>query len=398
MPCRHRLLPLCAAAALLVDASLAAQSPTLLRLRNTAGVDRLVVDSAGGLVVSGKAPNPDPQFAWALYDAQLSWDPTKGAFRAGLSGTHWSDANRGFGSVATGSGTIASGYTSTALGSSTTASGAVSTAMGERSTASGRGSTATGERTVASGHASTAMGYYTEASGWGATATGSNTTASGQSSTAMGSNTKALGDRTTAMGRHASTNGMAGSFVYGDNSTSSDLAADAQNQVSFRAAGGYRLFTTSAMTVGAVLHPGQGSWSTLSDRNRKAAFLRVDGEDILTRILAVPITTWRYITEEDRTVRHIGPMAQDWHAAFGLSSDSLTINSGDFDGVNLAAVQALTTRTDSLLGADVLMAARLRALETENATLHDAVSALSQRNARLEERLERLERAAAPLP
>jgi hypothetical protein len=44
-------------------------------------------------------------------------------------------------------------------------------------------------------------------------------------------------------------------------------------------------------------------------------------------------------------VRHIGPVAQDWHAAFPLNDDSTRINMSDFDGVNLAAAQAIEART-----------------------------------------------------
>jgi trimeric autotransporter adhesin len=392
-----RLLPLFAAATLLTGVSLEAQSPMLLRLRNAAAVDRLVVDSAGGLAVSGAdgsggIPASGP-------GTRMMWYPGKAAFRAGsVTGLEWDHANVGPYSIATGYTTTASGAVSTASGYGTNATGSASTAMGSSTTASGQYSTATGWWSRASGLAATAMGNSTTASGHASTAMGGSTTASQEGSTAMGWHTTASGQYSTAMGRYASTNGMSGAFVYGDWSTVNVLNASAQNEVSFRAAGGFRLFTTNTMTTGAVLHPGQASWSTLSDRNRKAALLHVEGEEILTRIRDVPVSTWIYADQPDASVRHIGPMAQDWHAAFGFSADSLTINSGDFDGVNLAAVQALTTRTDLLRNADAEQAQRIRSLEEEKASLLAAVSALQARNARLEARLERLERAAGPTP
>jgi trimeric autotransporter adhesin len=98
---------------------------------------------------------------------------------------------------------------------------------------------------------------------------------------------------------------------------------------------------------------------------------------VLSRIRALPVTTWRYIGEEDRAVRHIGPMAQDWHRAFGFSRDDTTINMSDFDGVNLAAIQALERRSTA-------QAEEIRALRAENAELRAA-------GARTEERLRRLE-------
>jgi hypothetical protein len=62
----------------------------------------------------------------------------------------------------------------------------------------------------------------------------------------------------------------------------------------------------------------------------------LDGEEVLLRLRSVPVTTWNYLTQ-DRTIRHIGPMAQDFHAAFGLGESELLINTVDIDGVNMAA-------------------------------------------------------------
>ncbi len=45
----------------------------------------------------------------------------------------------------------------------------------------------------------------------------------------MGDNTTASGNFTTAMGRNASTNGLSGSFVYGDATTSGIVNATAAN-------------------------------------------------------------------------------------------------------------------------------------------------------------------------
>ena len=66
---------------------------------------------------------------------------------------------------------------------------------------------------------------------------------------------------------------------------------------------------------------------------------------------------------------HIGPMAQDWQRAFGLSADATTINMSDLDGVNLAGVKALDARTTA-------QAERIRQLEAEVAELRQMVQAL----------------------
>jgi trimeric autotransporter adhesin len=359
---RARGLLLLSAAGLLAGAPLPAQSDTLLSLASTGG-DRLVVDSAGGIVAygtldTGAIPASGP-------GVRMMWYPGKAAFRAGSAGSHWNDASVGTYSTATGYETKASGTSSTAMGASTTASGFASTAMGASTTASGSSSTAMGASTTASGDRSTAMGNITTASGWYSTAMGASTTASGHYS--------------TAMGHRVSTNGQEGSFVYGDNSTITVMNATVANQFSVRAAGGVRFFTNSGLTAGATLAPGGGSWSAVSDRARKEHVLAVDGEEVLARIRTLPLATWRYIAEEDRSVRHMGPMAQDWHRAFGFSSDSLTINSGDLDGVNLAGVQALDARTEALRGENERLRGRVDALDAENAALRARLDAIERR-------------------
>lgn len=67
---------------------------------------------------------------------------------------------------------------------------------------------------------------------------------------------------------------------------------------------------------------------------------RVDGHDILERVAAIPVSTWSYLWDEG-SVSHIGPMAQDFYAAFGLGVDDRHINPADGQGVALAAIQAL---------------------------------------------------------
>ena len=69
------------------------------------------------------------------------------------------------------------------------------------------------------------------------------------------------------------------------------------------------------------------------------ADLIVDGRQVLLALSAIPIETWSFKTE-DPAVRHIGPMAQDFKAAFTVGSDDKRINSLDADGVALAANQA----------------------------------------------------------
>jgi trimeric autotransporter adhesin len=193
--------------------------------------------------------------------------------------------------------------------------------------------------------------------------TGTPTGGGGTGSVAIGHFVEALADNSLALGNRVSTGSFLGAMVFGDRSVTSGspVIATANNQFAVRAAGGYRLHTNSSLTSGVFMNAGGSTWSAISDRARKENFASVDGEDVLARLREVPVSSWNYIAE-GREVRHVGPMSQDWHAAFGLNDDPLTINQGDFDGVNLAAIQALDGRTEA-------QAARIRALEAENAEL-----------------------------
>jgi hypothetical protein len=412
-----------------VPAGLHAQADILLELNNSAALPRMVVDSGGGLLVAGNTNRGTIPSTGA--GTRLMWYPRKAAFRVGnVSGTQWDDANIGlysfgagfsatasaYGAIALGVSANASDVYAVAIGRSTVASGNDAVALGSLTTASGDHSFAVGDQTVASnnfaaafGSGSVASGFYALAGGQGSIASGDASLAYGWDAYASGSESIALGFRTYAsgtssvvIGSYASSNAKAGAIVLADNSVTDSIKATANNQFSVRAAGGVRMFTNGTLTAGMTMAAGGSSWNAVSDRHRKEAFLAVDGEDVLSRIARLPISTWRYIAEEDRTVRHIGPMAQDWRIAFGFSSDSTTINTGDLDGVNLAAAQALTARTDALRADAATLRSRVGLLETERDGLRAEIEVLRRDNAALRDaaletgrRLERLERALA---
>ena len=339
-------------------------------------VDQTSVD---GLVSNGAAGSGTIPATGA--GTRLMWYPGKAAFRAGgVVGTHWDDASIGPYSTAIGRNTTANGDFSVATGLGTTASGGNSTAMGYNTTASGFTSTAMGVHTTASSSSSTAMGNQTTASGFASTATGVYTTASGQHSTAMGYTTTASGNNSTAMGYHASTTDAGGTarygtFVWGDASTISLVRPTADNQFVARASGGVTFFSNSATSTGVSLTAGGGSWASVSDRASKTDFDAVDGDTILNRLATLPVESWQY-RDDASGRRYIGPVAQDFHAAFGLGDDK-TIATLDVDGVTLAAVKALEQRT--------------RDLQTENAALRDQLMLRDQAQEQLLRRLERLE-------
>src|SRR5262249_40465054 len=77
-----------------------------------------------------------------------------------------------------------------------------------------------------------------------------------------------------------------------------------------------------------------------SDRNQKKNIVPVDSAAILNQVNRLPIESWTY-RDEPSEVRHLGPMAQDFRATFGLGDDDRTYYSVDAQGVALAAIQGL---------------------------------------------------------
>jgi len=194
--------------------------------------------------------------------------------------------------------------------------------------------TASAERsTVSGGSSNTASDDYATVSG------GVSNTASGHASAVPGgSNNLAAGNYAFAAGNKAHADHH-GAFVWGD-STPADVASSADDQFTARSVGGVRFFTNTALTAGVQVAAGGGSWSSISDRNVKENVEPVDSRAVLDRLAAMPVATWNYKSQE-RSIRHIGPMAQDFHAAFGVGETDTHITAVDADGVALAAIQGL---------------------------------------------------------
>ena len=95
---------------------------------------------------------------------------------------------------------------------------------------------------------------------------------------------------------------------------------------------------TDALATGSLL---------TSSADVKEAMVRADTDEVLRRLSALPISIWSYRDAGEAT-RHIGPMAQDFAAAFGVGRSDRYINSIDAIGVTMAAVQALETRVREL--------------------------------------------------
>lgn len=83
-----------------------------------------------------------------------------------------------------------------------------------------------------------------------------------------------------------------------------------------------------------------------SDRNAKENFMAVDPQQVLEKVAALPVSEWNYKKVAPQE-KHLGPVAQDFHAAFGLNGDDDThIFASDESGVALAAIKALNEKVD----------------------------------------------------
>lgn len=387
----------------LVAVSLSIAAPTIHAQTDSAlavssgGVSLLRVNTDGGFVLRGLETGAVIPATGA--GVRLMWHPTKHAFRAGIvnsfGAAYWDEVNIGASSAAMGENTRASGSNSFAMGLATTASGSESVALGNNGTASAArafafngtasavGAVAIGSGAQATGDDALAMGPSSIAGGLASIVIGPSI-ANGNFGVAIGLQNSASGQFSVAIGKNARTANRQGSLVLGDGCagfSSDSVYPTANNQFVARGCGGIKMYTNQNLTAGVEVAAGGSGWSAISDVNRKANFKIVDGEDLLQRVQRVPVSTWNY-KAQDPTIRHLGPMAQDLFAAFQIGESNLMINSIDIDGVNLAGVQALATRTDSL--------------RSQVKTLTADKAALESRVLQLEARLQRIEAALAP--
>ena len=258
-----------------------------------------------------------------------------------IAGGFFNTASMGYSTTGGGNNNRADGIYSTVGG------GLVNTANGDYSTVGGGHSdAATGDRsTVGGGELNTASGDYSTVGG------GQNNIAYGTHATVPGGYlNSAAGAYSFAAGRSAKvrdfvqvgggdTDGDEGTFVWAD-ATGANFTSDAPNRFLVRASQGTAIYSNAALTAGVSLAPGAGAWSAVSDKNFKENFAVVDVRELLERLAAIPITTWNYQSQED-SIRHIGPMGQDFFTAFGVGEVETRISTIDADGVALAAIQGL---------------------------------------------------------
>lgn len=73
----------------------------------------------------------------------------------------------------------------------------------------------------------------------------------------------------------------------------------------------------------------------------------VSCDEVLARLMELPVSTWTYGWDHD-SVKHLGPMAQDFARAFGLGDSDRRIDMIDAAGVLMASLQAMHKRVVAL--------------------------------------------------
>jgi len=320
------------------------------------------------------------------------------------------------GTTALGDTAWATGEASTALGQLSAASSYGSIALGFSAKASGANSTALGSESQASGGASVALGFSAKASGsYSTVAGGSGNSAAGDYSFAAGSQACATNAGAFVWADTQNTNFCS--------TTTNEFSIRAQNGVRIQADKGIHLnaadeplivrdwdafaanapaskagigrwglfmeptrltigipsndvpnryfqiakYSTNGAATQLVLVDQAGNLTAAgtltgsSDRNAKEHFNAVNSCDVLARVAAMPVSEWNY--KSDPATRHIGPMAQDFYAAFSVGMDDRHISMVDADGVALAAIKGLNQKLNEKDAEIQELKARLDKLE-----------------------------------
>ena len=238
----------------------------------------------------------------------------------------------------------------------------------------GSANTGIGDRAllnVSVGYDNTAVGMqalYQNTTGYQNTAIGEDALINNQTggqNTAVGCQAlfqNGFGNNNIAIGYNAGyvyTNGNSNCIVIGNN------GVDTDNGIIRIGNSGVQTATYLAGTVYGT------AFTVSSDRNAKENFTFVNPRDVLAKVAALPVTEWNYKTDT-KGEKHVGPMAQDFHSAFGLNgADDTHISVSDEGGVALAAIQGLNQRGEE-------KDAEIQQLKSQNVTLAKQLQALEQ--------------------
>lgn len=306
---------------------------------DTLAGDKFVLGSDGSLLARGKyLTGPLPMTGAGM---RMMWYPARGAFRAGnATSTEWDSLNVDDYTFAFGNQVTASGYGSFAMGDQVTVTSTVGVGFGSAVRVFGTAAFSAGASNVAGGFCSTVIGYTDSAMGQGCVALGYRMLAREDYSVAIGYRGRAIHEGALVLSDASSLSATLTSYT----------TSSAANQLTARYAGGYRLFTNDDMTVGVSLTANDNSWNIISDSTKKERFVASDGAAMLLKLRNMRLGSWNYKNQRASGLRHYGPMAQDFYAAFGKDDfgtigNDTTINQSNLEGVLMIMVKALEQRT-----------------------------------------------------
>jgi hypothetical protein len=218
-----------------------------------------------------------------------------------------------------------------------------------------------GTVSITNSNGNTAYGYLAMLSitdGQNNTASGSGTlyyNSHGSGNTAVGSNAlfyNVSGSSNAALGQDAGSR-----LINGNNNVYiANYGVDGENNTIRIGRGADSIFDvhTDVYTAGNLHSEGdisaRGTVLNTSDRNVKENFSAVNAQDVLAKVVALPVQLWNY-KRDNASTRHIGPMAQDFAAAFSVGVDDKHIATVDESGVALAAIQGLNAKLENLVQA-----------------------------------------------
>jgi hypothetical protein len=139
--------------------------------------------------------------------------------------------------------------------------------------------------------------------------------------------------------------------------------------------GGYYLYTGPLGTGQGCIITGAGAGQTCSsDRNLKSNISAMNPREVLRRVSALPLFNWSFRGHEN--VRNVGPMSQDFHAAFGLGESDKYISAHNLSSVAIAAVQGLNQK---LVSEGKAKDAKIAAQQSEIAAMKSELVAIKKK-------------------
>ncbi|MBV4359440.1 tail fiber domain-containing protein [Pinibacter aurantiacus] len=345
--------------------------PLMFKMNNTeAGY---IGNSANGYAVefgnNAVAAKWSNTYSVAIGASSIAWNPgaTSVGGKAATSGNATAvgyNANAAQEAIAIGSNATASGNEGVSIGTGSTTNfqsvsvgrSAVSAqsgvAVGYSASTTAQNTAAIGSNSVAGGQNGSAVGSSAKANGFNSNAFGFNSNASAQSASTFGSQSAATGYLSTSIGYGSSASNANSTAIGANASVSNDntvvigsgTTAVLMNSGAYNANRALVVGTGGGNGNGAYLTTG-GVWTNASDKNLKESFSKVSGADVLAKIMALDVTKWKY---KGTNEYHIGPMAQDFFAAFSLGTDDKHISSLDPSGVALVAIQELKKENEEL--------------------------------------------------